>query len=968
MTSCRILAAVLLLATCAVANQISLYVSPNGNDAWSGQYAEPRENDGPFATFERAQQAVRELKMSGGLTAPVVVYFRGGVYHLDKKIFFLPEDSGAKEAPITYTAFKDENVLFSGGRTIKGWKHIRDNKWSCYVPEVQESGWTFQALFVNGERRYRARTPNEGYYRVRDPMEEKDWPFHHYRYRFGFYPGDLISGWRNLNDVEIVVLHFWSDARSPIESINPQTLTVELSTPIWRRFTDDHTDKGARYFVENVYEEMDAPGEWYLDRPTGILYYLAFPDEDIKSAEIIAPHFDQLLLFIGRPSDREYVEHVHLSNLNFAYTDWQLPPGDSGDHFAADMVPAAVEAIGARHVSIKNCSFEHIGTYGIGVYDACRYINIEKNTLDDIAAGGIQLTGSSAGEDTLLRTRHITISDNRLTNLGRIFYSGIGILSMHASECVIAHNDIRDLYYTGISVGKEWGYRPSAAYKNLIEFNRVENAGQGLLSDMGGIYMLGISPGTTIRNNLVHGIYTHGYGGWGIYTDEGSSGILIEKNIVYDTKSAGFHQHYGKQNIVRNNVYADGKIAQVMRSRDEDHLSFDFKRNIVYWQDSKLLENSWKGDTSNFNFQNNLYFRTDDEPIRFDKASITKWQKSGQDTASIFADPRFVDPQHGDFTLRPNSPAFDLGFEPIDMTAMGPCLWPEPVQEIKYASSIDTSMQPAMYYNSGSDSLKPLLVGLHTWSGDYRQESSVPYAKWAILKDWVFIHPNFRGPNNSPQATGSHYVLADIKSAVDFAIKNARIDTSRIYLIGASGGGYTALQVVAQSPDMWAAVSAWVPIVDLAAWYHQSSARQNRYAEMLVASCGGTPGESDSIDLEYQQRSPLFVLKNAQNVPIDINAGIYDGHVGSVPVSHSLKAFNELARPSDKLTQEHIDYFVRAMSVPPGLKDEYNDPYYVNKPVLFRQTSGKARITIFDGGHEIIPNAALHWLQQHEKK
>ena len=139
---------------------------------------------------------------------------------------------------------------------------------------------------MNGERRYRARTPNEGYYRVKDPMEGKDWPFHYYRYQFGFYPGDLLSNWKNLNDVQVVVLHFWSDARSPIESINSQNLTVTLSTPIWRRFTDDNTPQGARYFVDNVYEAMDAPGEWYLDRPEGKLYYLAFPDEDITGFTI----------------------------------------------------------------------------------------------------------------------------------------------------------------------------------------------------------------------------------------------------------------------------------------------------------------------------------------------------------------------------------------------------------------------------------------------------------------------------------------------------------------------------------------------------------------------------------------------------------------------------------------------------------------------------------------------------------
>ena len=967
MKLCTLLLLFTLFISTAFA-EISFYVSPEGDDSWSGQSADPQGGDGPFVTFDRAQQAVRKLKREKKLVEPVVVYFRSGVYPLTKKILFLPEDSGSKDAPITYKPYGDEKVQFSGGRRITGWQHIRDNKWKCDMPEVRESGSTFISLFVDGERRYRARTPNEGYYRVKDPMEENGWPFHHYRYQFGFYPGDLLSNWRNLNDVEVVMLHFWSDARSPIASIDANTLTANLSTPIWRRFTDDHTSDGARYFVDNVYEAMDAPGEWYLDRASGTLYYLAHPDEDVQNAEIFAPSIDQLLIFLGSPMKQEYVEHVHISGLQFAYTDWQLPPGDSGDHFAADMVPAAVEATGARFISICDCSFLHIGTYGIGIYDGCRDVRIQRNTIRDLAAGGIQLSGGSASEDSLLKTSFIEITDNVLSDLGRIYYSGIGILSMHASESIIAHNDIRDLYYTGISVGKEWGYRPSAAYKNRIEYNHIENAGQGLLSDMGGIYMLGISPGTVIRNNLVHGIYTHGYGGWGIYTDEGSSGILIEKNIVYDTKSAGFHQHYGKNNIVRNNIFANGKIAQVMRSRDEDHLSFDFTRNIVYWRDSELLAKSWNGDTSNFNFQNNLYFRTDGEPIRFLKSSVKKWQKSGQDTSSLFIDPQFVDPDDGNFDLDDNSPAFGLGFEPIDITAIGPRDWPDDVVEIKYVSKADSSMQPAMYYDSGSVKTKPLLVALHTWSGNYRQKSGAAYAKWCLLHDWIFIHPDFRGPNNRPQATGSDLVVADILSAVDYARENANVDVSRIYLIGASGGGYTSLLLAAKAPDIWAAVSAWVPITDLREWYAESLERDNRYADMIVSSCGGHPGDSDSVDAEYDNRSPRHFLRDARSVPVDINAGIYDGHIGSVPVSHSLKAFNVLAEQEDKIGEKLIDYIVREKAVPPELSGDTFDPYYSEKSVLFRRTSNNVRVTLFDGGHEMITNAALHWLKRQKKK
>ncbi|RPH93142.1 MAG: hypothetical protein EHM72_16610, partial [Calditrichaeota bacterium] len=800
-----------------------------------------------------------------------------------------------------------------------------------------------------------------------DPMNNPEWPFHHYRYTFGFSPGDLISSWRNLNDAEIVLLHFWSDAHCPIQSIDSQTLTVTLATPAWRPFTDDYTSAGARYFVDNVFEGMDQPGEWYLDRTQGRLYYMPMPGEALSSAEVMAPDLDQLLIFKGEPLFRNYVRHIHLRGLTFAHNDVFLAPGDPGDHFAADTVPGAVKIIAGRDLSIQDCALQHLGSYAVEVRDGSRRLLFSRNRITDVGAGGFFITGGRAGSDSLLTTSNIEIVDNQLYQLGRIYYAGIGILIMHASNNVIAHNEIKDLYYTGISVGQEWGYKPSAAFNNKIEYNHIENAGQGVLSDMGGIYTLGISPGTTVRNNRVHNIYTHGYGGWGIYTDEGSSGILIEKNVVYDTKSAGFHQHYGQDNIIRNNIFAFGKIAQVMRSRNEAHKSFTFERNIVYWRNSGLLDKHWKGDTTNFTFRNNLYYRTDQQPIQFLGASVKKWQRRGQDVGSRFMNPHFVNPEKGDFNLRDDSPAFDLGFEPIDMTAIGPRLWSSKVQVVNYRSSADSSEQSMLFYDSGSAAAKPLLVALHTWSGDYRQSDSVPYARWCMLKDWVFVHPDFRGPNRRPQAAGSAYVIADILSAVEYAQKTAHVDTARIYLIGESGGGYTALQMAAHAPHIWAGVSVWSAPADLSVWYAESVERNTRYAEDLLLCCGGAPGAADSVDAEYRRRSPLFVLANATGVPLDINAGIQDGHNGSVPISHAFNAFNAVADSPDRIADQLIAQMTSEASVPAELRQSLSDPYYSDRPVLFRRQSGPVRLTIFDGGHEILPNAALHWLQQQVK-
>ena len=294
--------------------------------------------------------------------------------------------------------------------------------------------------------------------------------------------------------------------------------------------------------------------------------------------------------------------------------------------------------------------------------------------------------------------------------------------------------------------------------------------------------------------------------------------------------------------------------------------------------------------------------------------------------------------------------------------------WPKEIREIKYLSKADNTKQPALFFApTVRGEPRPLLVGLHTWSSDYRQNNS-PYGKWCIEHKWNFIHPNFRGPNRRPQATGSELVVADILSAVEFAKKNGAVDETRIYLVGASGGGYAALLMAGRAPEVWAGVSAWVPILDLAQWHAHTSKRKMKYAREIELSIGGKPMAGSEAAAEAMKRSPVTYLAHAKGVALDINAGINDGHSGSVPISHSLEAFNLLAAAKDRLGEDLISEFVKTAKVPAALKGQAPvDAAYGKKAVLFRRQSGAARVTIFQGGHEIIPAAALHWLAKQQR-
>ncbi len=296
--------------------------------------------------------------------------------------------------------------------------------------------------------------------------------------------------------------------------------------------------------------------------------------------------------------------------------------------------------------------------------------------------------------------------------------------------------------------------------------------------------------------------------------------------------------------------------------------------------------------------------------------------------------------------------------------------WPEGVKAITYPASIDKSQQPMLLYAAKSKEKRPLLVGLHTWSGGYTQAGGeVVYARWCMKNDWHFIHPHFRGPNRTKDACGSEKVVQDIIDAVSYMKKNHNIDTDRIYLIGCSGGGYASLLMAGRAPDIWAGVSAWVPISDIHAWWQQKDkGKHSGYARQIEKAVGGRPDENKQALEECVKRSANTYLGEATNVNLDINAGVTDGHSGgSVPFTHSLYAFNMVVPKKERIDPTLIEAFYEKQALPAGLKSAEADPLYGRKLVIYRKAHKNTRVTIFKGGHEIIHQAGLNWLAAQRK-
>ena len=269
------------------------------------------------------------------------------------------------------------------------------------------------------------------------------------------------------------------------------------------------------------------------------------------------------------------------------------------------------------------------------------------------------------------------ISDNHIHDIGIVFPGAVGIWVGQSYGNTLSHNEIHDTYYSGISCGWTWGFGPTAARDNVIEFNHIYKIGRGMMSDMGGIYTLGTQPGTVLRNNVIHEVHhdegQEGYGGWGIYLDSASSQIRVENNIVYENDE-GMVNNQGEENTIVNNIFAFSHNTAFQRNRAAYKPSFTYEHNIVYYRDGVLMR--IRPDQGEFTMDYNDYYRpggqVEIQIQRAGSASFQQWQSYGQDAHSIVADPRFVDPERGNFSLRPDSPALKIGFKPIDASQVGP--------------------------------------------------------------------------------------------------------------------------------------------------------------------------------------------------------------------------------------------------------------------------------------------------------
>lgn len=636
--------------TDTVGDTLVFYVDPDGDDAAAGG------RDAPWATLSGASANLRARRAAGALDRPVEVELAAGTWTLSEPWTFSADDSGTADAPVTWRAPEGEEVVLSGGLALEGWS-ANDETWTVTLPEGTASP---AHLWVDGERRTRAHEPDEGWFTAAATPADYG--------SLVYAEGDVDPSW-DLSTAFVHVVHdaigAWETSLLPVgdHDAGRDTLTLAGSS-MWGQ------QAGNRWTLENVPEALDEPGEWFYDEATRELRYLPREGESAATVSAVVPVLDHLLRIEGDPAAGAYVEHVAFERLSFRHADWSPDEDGYAGWQAVVTEGAAIEVVGGRDLRFEGIEVAHTGAHGIWLREGTRDTIVRQGEVWDVGAGAVRLGTVDEADDS----GGNTVDNCFLHHGGRTLPAGEGVWIGQSSHNTVTHNEIADFYYTGVQVGWYWGYSSSTAEDNRIAFNRVHTIGQDVLSDLGGIYLLGVAPGTVVSDNVVHEVSAyHDWGAFGLYADEGTSFVAFTRNLIFNVESAGFHQHYGEANVVSNNIFAFGGAAQVRRSLGEDHLSFHFLNNIVFFDSGETLYTGTYSDwaTGDYVFEYNDWYGAGACDLDWAGASWAEWQAGGQDTASVVADPLFTDPFNLDFTLEEGSPAVSIGFEPFDLDAAG---------------------------------------------------------------------------------------------------------------------------------------------------------------------------------------------------------------------------------------------------------------------------------------------------------
>ncbi|MES3020104.1 MAG: right-handed parallel beta-helix repeat-containing protein [Pseudomonadota bacterium] len=567
-----------------------IHVSPSGNDLHTGANATAPSTGtgGPVKTLAAAQKLARlqlsAMKLGTKAREPVRVVVQPGWYVLGAPLAFTPDDSGTAAAPVIYEAATPGTAVISGGvglaALLSTGPYARFQAPNNNIDHIKAAG----QLFVNARRATLARMPNEGqYYFVSKPVPLASEPVtasgHH-----AFVPFDnalpFLNGLSAADKARAVVgvMASWTASRQRFATVAPPPGAVQLMPRSSQAFLSHGLSQ--RFFVENVPSALDAAGEWIWDGAE--IRYLPRTQDSGTPMDAVVPMLDRLVSIKG--TALSFVEHLQFKGLAFRYQRSVAPPGGYVDGQGAFWIPAAIEADLARALLFESIEVSRTGGAGIWLRNGVRNSTITGSLFNDLGAGAIKIGENTSGGLTE-QTGANRIVGNRINEIGKVYPGGVGVIIAQSFDNEVSYNQISNTAYTGISLGWSWGYGTPTSGRNQVVGNLLFNIGQSVLSDLGAIYAVGISPGTVIAENLVRevrGYGGYGAGAWGIYLDEGGSQIEVKNNVVVDTDSGGFHLNFGRANYVRDNVFARGVQSELAITRSDPlQTKLDYRNNLV---------------------------------------------------------------------------------------------------------------------------------------------------------------------------------------------------------------------------------------------------------------------------------------------------------------------------------------------------------------------------------------------------
>ncbi len=638
--------------------------------------------------------SVNPLKSANqfGGNETVTLTLHGGDYRISELCSFTEADRDN----VIFKAAEGEKVRITGDRAVTDWKTTTVNGVRAF--EASACGERITGLFSDSRELVNARLPESGYFYVKSLNDDDTlwteettlWADGTLGQRsFNADLNDIDKAPSNMNDVTVHIPHKWHDEVTGMSGFD--AATGRISMVKYAAMTIFEND---RFCLENVKDELDKPGEWCFDSSEDRIYYIPFEGEKADSLKLYATGTAEIINIDG--CSNLTFEGICFENTGWEYADKKyctINVSTWTEGLDMDMPQGAIDVCGAVYVKnsdnihFKNCEFRNIGTTAVKFADNTSFCSVENCVFDKIGASAVFIGGQNCSVDSSERTHDINIKNNIISNYGLQFHSAPGVIITYCDTGDVANNEIHDGYYSGISCGWMWLFGDHITRQIRLRDNLIYNIGKGMMSDLGGIYMLGIQTGTQITGNVIHDVLCYqgpeGYAGDGIYTDAGASEMIIKNNLVFNCSSSGLNATIARNNSITNNIVAfcgesivnpGGTIQYFTSMNNYNGNIFLTDNKVPVYSDlegiEKLIDN--RNVMWDCTYGGELYF----SPRRADSADVMIFSQAankGYVNTSKAADPLFNDARNYDFTLSKDSPALkgDIGFKTWDYSKAG---------------------------------------------------------------------------------------------------------------------------------------------------------------------------------------------------------------------------------------------------------------------------------------------------------